>query len=225
MHLIQMELKEEKRMHKERIFRITAAFSLVLVLFACLGGQDTANAENADETAVLSDAETGGSSILVAYFSATGHTEAIAQMLSEGMNADLYQIVPEQIYTEEDLDYGDPNSRTSLEMDDPDCRPAIAGSAEDMEEQMEQYDVVLLGYPIWWGEAPRIMSTFMESYDFSGKTVAAFCTSSSSGFGNSDEALKDAAPDANWLDGKRFSSEASAEEVMEWANGLSLGEE
>ena len=162
-----------------------------------------------------------GSKILVAYFSATNNTEGIAQKLAEGLEdlgADLYEITPEQPYTDEDLDYGNSESRTSVEQNDPDARPVIAGTVENM----EQYDVVLIGYPIWWGTAPRIMSTFIESYDFTGKTLAAFCTSASSGFGSSDAALREAAGGAAWLDGQRFSAGASAEDVLAWTNGLGL---
>ncbi len=156
--------------------------------------------------------------VLVAYFSATGTTKKLAEYAADAVGADLYEIVPEEPYTDEDLDYGDSNSRSSIEMDDPDARPAISGSVENM----EQYDIVLIGYPIWWGEAPRIMSTFIESYDFSGKTLVAFCTSGGSGFGRSDSALKSAAGDAAWLDGERLSSSASREDIVEWINGLGL---
>ena len=156
--------------------------------------------------------------ILVAYFSATNNTEGIAQKLADGLGADLYEITPEQPYTSADLDYGNSKSRSSVEMNDTSARPAIAGSVENM----EQYDVVLIGYPIWWGEAPRIMSTFIESYDFSGKTLAAFCTSASSGFGNSDSALRSATSSAVWLKGQRFSAGADASDVMKWANGLGV---
>ena len=156
--------------------------------------------------------------ILVAYFSATNNTKGVAQKLADGLGADLYEITPEQPYTSADLDYGNSKSRSSVEMNDPFARPEISGSVENM----EQYDVVLIGYPIWWGEAPRIMSTFIESYDFSGKTLAAFCTSASSGFGNSDSALRSAASGATWLKGQRFSAGASAADVMKWANGLGV---
>ena len=162
--------------------------------------------------------EPEGGKILVAYFSATNNTEGVAQKLADELGADIYEIVPEQPYTDEDLDYGNSESRSSVEMNDLGARPAISGSVENM----EQYNVVLVGYPIWWGEAPRIMSTFMESYDFSGKTLAAFCTSASSGFGSSDSALREAADNAVWLDGQRFSADASAEDVMEWADGLGI---
>ncbi len=170
------------------------------------------------EPSEMPEVETEDSRILVAYFSATGNTESAAEKLAEGLGADLYEIVPEVPYTSDDLNYSDSNSRSSIEMNDPDARPAISGSVENMEE----YDVVLLGYPIWWGEAPRIMSTFIESYDFSGKTLAAFCTSASSGFGSSDSALRQAADASTWFDGIRFSSSASAEEILAWANGLGI---
>lgn len=171
-----------------------------------------------DSSAPELSSKSEGSKILVAYFSATNNTEGVAQKLADGLGADIYEITPEQPYTEEDLDYNDSGSRSSVEMNDPDSRPAISGSVENM----EQYDVVLIGYPIWWGEAPRIMSTFMESYDFSDKTIAAFCTSASSGFGSSDSALREAAGSSTWLDGQRFSAGASAEDVMEWADGLEI---
>ena len=178
-------------------------------------GQATMQEKEEAET----EPETGsGSKILVAYFSATNHTEDVAQKLADGLDADLYEIMPEQPYTDEDLDYGNSNSRSSAEMDDPNARPAISGTVENM----EQYDTVLIGYPIWWGEAPRIMSTFIESYDFEGKTLAAFCTSASSGFGSSDSALRTASDKATWLEGKRFSAGASEEEVMEWANDIGV---
>ncbi len=165
-----------------------------------------------------SEVPEGGKRILVAYFSATNNTEGIAQKLADGLGADLYEITPDQPYTDADLDYGNSKSRSSVEMDDPSARPEISGSVENM----EQYDVVFIGYPIWWGEAPRIMSTFIESYDFSGKTLVAFCTSASSGFGRSDSALRSAACGATWLDGRRFSASASADDVMAWANGLGI---
>ncbi len=178
------------------------------------GSDAKAEAPSASEA----DGEPEGSKILVAYFSATNNTEGIAQKLAEGLGADLYKIVPEQPYTDEDLDYGDSTSRSSVEMNDPNARPAISGSVENM----EQYDTVFLGYPIWWGEAPRIMSTFIESYDFDRKTLVAFSTSASSGFGRSDSALKSATGTATWLEGCRFSASASAEDVLAWANGLGI---
>ena len=203
-----------KKWYKKRTMLCALlALSWTLGLTAC------ASSGNKEKEEADTEPEIGsGSNILVAYFSATNNTEGVAQRLADGLDADLYEITPEQPYTDEDLDYGDSNSRSSVEMDDPDARPEISGTVENM----EQYDTVLIGYPIWWGEAPRIMSTFIESYDFEGKTLAAFCTSASSGFGSSDSALRSAADKATWLDGKRFSADASEEEAMEWVGELGV---
>ncbi len=178
----------------------------------------TSSTSSSTADAPVSEPTEDGVKILVAYFSATNNTEGIAQKLADGLGADLYEITPQQPYTSDDLNYGNSKSRSSVEMNDPSARPAISGSVKNM----EQYDVVLIGYPIWWGEAPRIMNTFIESYDFSGKTLAAFCTSASSGFGNSDSSLRSAASGATWLKGQRFSAGASAADVMKWANGLGV---
>lgn len=158
------------------------------------------------------------SKVLVAYFSATGTTEGVAEHIANGLNADIYEIVPEDPYTDADLDYNDNNSRTTIEMNDPDARPAISGSVENM----EQYDIVFIGYPIWWGEAPRIISTFVESYDFSGKTIVPFCTSGGSGMGSSPANLEQLTSGAQWLSGERLSGSDSQDTVMEWVNGLGL---
>jgi len=160
--------------------------------------------------------------VLVAYFSATGTTKGAAEHIANGLRADLYEIVPEEPYTDADLNYNDDDSRTTIEMNDPDARPAISGSVENM----EQYDIVFIGYPIWWGEAPKIVSTFVESYDFSGKTIVPFCTSGSSGIGSSAANLEGLTSDARWLSGKRLSGSDSQDTVMEWVNrfGLSFEE-
>lgn len=161
----------------------------------------------------------GEHKILVAYFSATNTTEKIAGYIAEELPADLYEIVPEIPYTLADLNYGDSSSRTSIEMNDPNARPAISGSIEDM----GQYDTVFLGYPIWWGEAPRIISTFLESYDFSGKTIIPFCTSASSGIGSSATNLHSLTNGADWRDGRRFGSGATQDDMVAWVNSLGLG--
>ena len=161
---------------------------------------------------------TDGVKVLVAYFSATNTTKGVAENLADGLGADLYQIVPETPYTTADLNYNSNSSRTTIEMNDPNARPAISGSVENM----EQYDVIFLGYPIWWAEAPRIINTFVESYDFSGKTIVPFCTSGGSGMGSSARNLHSATNGAAWLDGRKFSGSASADELVEWADGLGL---
>lgn len=119
--------------------------------------------------------------ILVAYFSATNTTEGVAKNIADSLDADLYEITPKEPYTNADLDYHNDKSRSTIEMNDSNSRPAISGSVENM----SQYEIVFIGYPIWWGEAPRILSTFIESYNFSGKTIVPFCTSGGSGVGSS----------------------------------------
>ena len=156
--------------------------------------------------------------VLVAYFSATNTTKPLAEYIADGLNADLYEIVPETPYTSADLDWHDSSSRTTLEMNDFNSRPAISGSVSNM----EQYGIVFIGYPIWWGQAPRIVSTFLESYDFNGKTIVPFCTSNSSGMGSSARNLHSLAGGATWLDGQRFSGGTSRSAMIQWVNGLGL---
>ena len=153
-----------------------------------------------------------------AYFSATGNTEGIARHLQTILDAEVYEIVPAEPYSNDDLNYNVSDCRANQEQNDPDTRPAIDGSVDNMED----YDVIFLGYPIWWGEAPRIISTFLESYNFDGKTIVPFCTSASSGMGGSAENLAVLAADAAWLEGTRFNSGASQEEVAAWVDGLGL---
>ncbi len=172
--------------------------------------EQTEEDEQATEEQVTEETASDQSGTLVVYFSCTGTTKGLAEAVAEELNADLYEIVPEEPYTSEDLDYHDDNSRSTKEMDDPSSRPAISGSVENM----EQYDRIILGYPIWWGEAPRIVSTFVESYDFSGKTIIPFCTSGGSGIGSSADALETLAGNGTWLDGKRFDGSESGEDVI-----------
>ena len=157
-------------------------------------------------------------STLVAYFSATGNTEEIAQHLQTILGASLYEIIPAKPYSDDDLDYNASDCRANQEQNDPSVRPAIDGSVENM----DSYDVILLGYPIWWGEAPRIISTFLESYDFTGKTIVPFCTSGSSGIGGSAEHLTVLAADATWLEGAHFNPGATQDEVAAWVEGLGV---
>lgn len=169
---------------------------------------------------VLKNQPQDTSDILVAYFSCTGTTETIAKYASEYLNSDIYEIVPEDPYTEEDLAYYT-DCRADREQNDPSARPAISGTVENMED----YDIVFVGYPIWHGQAPRIISTFLESYDFSGKTIVPFCTSHSSGIGSSDTDLHSLVSDsAVWKEGRRFSGTAAENEVTEWIDSLELKE-
>ena len=175
---------------------------------------------SADTTAQPEEPQTEDTHILVAYFSATGHTAPIAESAAELLNADLYEIVPEEPYTEADLAYYT-GGRCDREQDDPNVRPAIAGSVGNM----EQYDLVLIGHPIWHGQAPRIISTFLESYDFSGKTLVTFCTSASSPLGSSASNLYTLVPDSViWLESRRFPIGASEADVAEWLREIGLME-
>lgn len=149
---------------------------------------------------------------LVVYFSCTGTTELVAEYITEILGADSYQIVPEDPYTEADLAYYT-NGRADQEQNDPNVRPAISGGVENMDE----YDTIFLGYPIWHGQAPRIISTFLESYDFSEKTIVPFCTSHSSGIGSSADNLHVLCADSTlWIDGRRFEAGTSKEIIGEW---------
>ena len=156
--------------------------------------------------------------VLVAYFSATGNTENIAEQLAGILDADLYEIVPQVPYTSEDLNYSNSDCRANQEQNDPTARPAISGSVENMED----YEVIFLGYPIWWGDAPKILSTFLETYDFGGKTIAPFCTSGSSSIGSSADDLEALTQGAAWLEGRRFSGSDSRETVSQWVGSLGL---
>lgn len=151
------------------------------------------------------------SDILVAYFSCTNNTEKIAEYILEVAGGTLYEITPEVPYTSADLNYNT-DCRANREQNDPSARPEISGSVENM----EQYETVFIGYPIWWGQAPKIIYTFFESYDFSGKTIIPFCTSGSSGIGSSATNLSGLTTGATWKDGRRFSSSATKSQVEDW---------
>lgn len=156
--------------------------------------------------------------ILVAYFSASGVTAEAARRLSKAAGADLYEIKPEIPYSSADLDWMNKKSRSSVEMNDPVCRPAIA----DKKESMEQYDIVFVGFPIWWYVAPTIINTFLESYDFSGKTIIPFATSGGSGMGKTNEKLASSCQGAALLEGKLLNGLQSDDELKAWIGSLGL---
>jgi flavodoxin len=164
--------------------------------------------------AVFTNARADDNKILVAYFSATGNTKAVASTLATAINADLFEIVPEQPYTSEDLNWQNNQSRTSIEMDDRSSRPAIASKIEDI----SQYNIVFVGSPIWWGREPSIMDTFIESYDFTGKTIIPFVTSGSSDIGDYGANLQSLTPNVKVLTGKRFPNNVTSEELKTWAD-------
>jgi len=150
---------------------------------------------------------------LVAYFSASGTTAKMARKMSEATGADLFEIVPEVKYERADLNWNNSKSRSSVEMNDPACRPAISSRVDDM----TQYDVIFVGFPVWWYREPSIIDTFMESYDFSGKTVVPFATSGMSPIGDAGINMQKLAPNAKVAAGKRFSNNVSVDELKKWA--------
>lgn len=156
---------------------------------------------------------------LVAYFSCSGVTRKVGELLAEVAEADLYEIKPEIPYTTADLIWTNKNSRSTIEMKDPSSRPAIATTVSNM----EQYDTVFVGFPIWWYVAPTIINTFMESYDFAGKNIVLFATSGGSGLGKSQQVLEACcSKSAKWLIGKRFSGSTSVSELKTWVESLKI---
>lgn len=152
------------------------------------------------------------------YFSCTNTTKGIAESIVEITDGTLHRIVPEVPYTSEDLNYNNSSSRANREQNDPSARPAISGEIENF----SNYDVIFLGYPIWWGKAPKIISTFLESHDFADKTIVPFCTSHSSGIGSSDTDLHELAKQAAWKQGQRFNGNESKETIKDWIESMNL---
>ena len=160
------------------------------------------------------------SSVLVVYFSATGNTERAAEMIAEQTGGQLMALEPAEPYSEEDLDYNDENSRVSMEYADPSLRTVEL--VQTTPEGWDDITTVFIGYPIWWGEAAWPVTSFVEANDFSGKTVIPFCTSASSGLGDSAQQLADSANGGTWREGRRFSSSVSEEELRSWLDELGL---
>lgn len=174
----------------------------------------TAPAESEPET----QPETGKT--LVVYYSASGNTERVAKDIAEAAGADLFEIVPTEVYTSEDLNWTNPDSRVSREHDDESLRDVPLTTTEVPD--WDSYDTVFIGYPIWWGIAAWPVDTFVKSNDFTGKTVIPFATSSSSGMGQSGSLLADMAGTGEWQEGQRFSSGVSGDDVQSWVNGLGM---
>ena len=202
--------------------KLTALFlGLILMLnFVALAGVALAETQDAAAEAVDETAETAEGKTLVVYFSATGNTEAAANYLAEATGADILALEPVEPYTDDDLDWTDENSRVVYEHDHPEDRAVelVAATVENWDE----YDTVFIGYPIWWGIAAWPVDTFVEANDFTGKTVIPFCTSSSSDLGDSGELLAELAGSGEWLEGMRFSSRVTAEDVQAWLDTLEL---
>ncbi len=196
---------------------------IIILLIALFGGLCiyTNNSEKESETTEnesLNDTTTNinneTKNILILYFSATNNTEIVAKYISEVTDGDLIEIIPKDEYTSDDLNYSDSNSRANQEQNDDSARPEISNTNIDI----THYDTIYLGYPIWWGDVPKIILTVLDTYDFSDKTVIPFCTSGSSGIESSVHTLRNYNENINFLDGKRFSSSSTIEDIESWIN-------
>ena len=218
----------------KRIAALLTVLCLLLGLAACGGTPESSTAatepapeqstaatkEQAPEQTTLAEngnteAPAGGGTLVVV-FSATGTTKKVAEMIAAITGADIYEIKAAEPYSDADLNWHDKESRTTKEQNDKTVRPAIGSD----KLSFDAYSRIFIGYPIWWGEEPRIMDTFVESYSFDGLTVIPFCTSSSSGIGRSGKNLAENAGNGNWLDGKRFPGSVSENELRSWIEGL-----
>ena len=218
----------------KKLFSCLLAGAMALSLAACGGdtsatdGQTTEDqtqeemAPPADTALEASggDAAADSSSVLVVYYSATGNTETIANYIAEATSGDVFEITPAEPYTSDDLNWTDENSRVSQEYADESLRDVELTTTEV--ENWDSYDTVFIGYPIWWGIAAWPVDGFVEANDFTGKTVIPFCTSSSSGLGESGDLLAELAGTGDWQEGERFRSSASQEDVNEWVDSLGL---
>ena len=213
----------------KKLFTIFPLLLALLILLSACGQAPTDNTtlpqvdeseskiENPEDTAQSSENK---KDTLVVVFSATGTTKAVAERIAALIDADLYEIKAAQPYTSADLDWQNQNSRTTIEQNDSSVRPEIGSESIDL----AGYKTVYLGYPIWFGQAPRILSTFAEGYDFTGITVIPFCTSGSSDIGQSDDALAEQAGSGNWLPGKRFPGSVSDADLQSWIEKQTLRE-
>ena len=178
--------------------------------------EETKETETAAEPESETRASEAHSDVLVAYFSATGTTKGVAEKIASITGGDLYEILAAEPYSEDDLNYNDSSTRATTEQNDRNVRPEIG--SEDI--SLEGYTTLYLGFPIWWGEEPRILDTFVEKYSFDGITVIPFCTSGGSGIGRSGSNMEALAGSGTWLDGERFSGGVSEEDLQSWIDGL-----
>ena len=159
--------------------------------------------------------EASNKKVAVVYFSATGTTKQVAELIKDETSADIFEIMPKQKYTSEDLNYGDRNTRATKEQNDENARPEIENKID-----LSNYDIVYLGYPIWWGNVPKIVLSFMDNTNLDGKTVIPFCTSGSTGISTSENTLKSCKTNIKWISGKRFSNSTTKDEVSNWIKNL-----
>ncbi len=213
----------------KKLISILLALVLVFSFAACSNNSsDNSNttpstsqtADTSKSTDINTQNSNTSSKILVVYYSATGSTKAVAETIADTSRADLFEITPVDPYTSDDLNWTDDNSRVSVEHNDENKRDVPL--TKTTPDNWADYDTVFIGYPIWWGIAAWPINNFVKGNDFSGKTVIPFCTSKSSGLGQSGDLLADMAGTGNWQDGERFSSGASSSKVESWVNGLDL---
>lgn len=218
----------------KKIYALFLSYCLAIILASCgqpadTGSNESVSSETNNQSNVVEDTQSteaeNNTSVketeesapaAVVYFSVTGNTAEIAKTMAQLLDAPLYEIVPEELYSKEDLNYNDDNCRANKEMNDKSTRPAISSNLAEV----ESYNTIYLGYPIWWGTAPRIINTFLENYDLSGKTVYTFCTSGGSGVETSVGDLQELYPEINIVSGHRFSSGASEDTISKWLQGL-----
>ena len=213
----------------KKLTSILLALVLVFSFAACSNnssnGESSTNSapastQSANESSNNDTNSSSNSKTLVVYYSATGSTKAVAETIANTAGADLFEITPVDPYTSDDLNWTDDNSRVSVEHNDESKRDVPL--TKTTPDHWADYDTVFIGYPIWWGIAAWPVNNFVKGNDFSGKTVIPFCTSTSSGLGQSGDLLADMAGTGNWQDGERFSSGASSSKVDSWVNGLDL---
>ena len=210
------------------LLAVMVVFTMVFSLAVCGSADSDVNSgtqtteahnsseENLTETSTDNKSAAAHSDVLVAYFSATGITKGVAEKIASITGGDIYEILAAEPYTEDDLNYNDSSTRATKEQNDKNVRPEIG--SEDI--TLEGYTTVYLGFPIWWGEEPRILDTFVEKYSFEGITVIPFCTSGGSGIGRSGSNMEALAKSGTWLDGERFSGSVSEEDLKSWIDGL-----
>ena len=194
---------------------LTGIILIVVLLIVVVGGYFILNADDKKDAA---DEHLSEGKILVVYYSATGSTKKVATQIAENLNADLFEIEPTNVYTSEDLNWNDENSRVTKEHEDESLRNVQLKNTKV--DNWDNYDTILIGYPIWWGIAAWPVNTFVKDNNFSGKTVIPFYTSASSGLGQSGKLLEDIANGGNWLEGHRFNSSASSSDIKAWTDSL-----
>ena len=213
--------KMKNKISRRQFLQVAGASAAALLLASCSG--NSASSVSSSSAAASSEATSTVTTMgktLVVYFSATGTTEGVAQAIADTVGADLFEVVPSDPYTSDDLTWTNNDSRVSREHNDEGLR-AVALESTNV-DGWDDYDTVFIGYPIWWGIAAWPMSSFVAVNDFTGKTVIPFCTSTSSGIGQSGDLLAELADAGTWLDGQRFSRGSSEADIASWVNGLNL---